>query len=397
MLPVGDFALYDHVLDAAAMAGVVAPRHRGADRFAACRGADGVRPLEMTKWFDTNYHYLVPELADDAPFGLDAGELARRTSREARELGLEPRPVRARAAVAAAADQGRRRIRLRAAAGADRRIRGVTRAPRGRGRDGGPARRAVLGARPRRRGAATRSPRAYERAVRRTRRACAWPRTSAALDDAALARVRRAAGSPSCTSTSCARRSELDAVLAGAARRAPPVARAWSTAATSGRPTSTSRSTGSTAWSRQSARDRLTIAPSCSLLHVPYNAARETHARPRAARRGSRSPMRSSPSSTLLAARWSRPTAATRDELLAPARAPRRGPPRPRRARTSRGARARRRARRRATTTRDTPLDERRAAQAARARAAGAPDHDDRVVPADARDPRRRAGARGRG
>ena len=42
--------------------GIVAPRHRGAAPFAACRGAEGVTPLEMTKWFDTNYHYLVPEL-----------------------------------------------------------------------------------------------------------------------------------------------------------------------------------------------------------------------------------------------------------------------------------------------------------------------------------------------
>ena len=73
VLPVGDFALYDHVLDTAAMAGLVAGRHRGLDTFAAARGADGVRPLELTKWFDTNYHYLVPELADDAPFELDAG------------------------------------------------------------------------------------------------------------------------------------------------------------------------------------------------------------------------------------------------------------------------------------------------------------------------------------
>ena len=38
--------------------------------FAAARGAEGIRPLEMTKWFDTNYHYLVPEIADDTTFSL---------------------------------------------------------------------------------------------------------------------------------------------------------------------------------------------------------------------------------------------------------------------------------------------------------------------------------------
>jgi 5-methyltetrahydropteroyltriglutamate--homocysteine methyltransferase len=92
VLPAGDFALYDHVLDAAAMAGIVAPRHRGGDRFTPCRGAAGVRPLEMTKWFDTNYHYLVPELDAGTPFALDASKWVR-DLREARELGIDARPV----------------------------------------------------------------------------------------------------------------------------------------------------------------------------------------------------------------------------------------------------------------------------------------------------------------
>jgi 5-methyltetrahydropteroyltriglutamate--homocysteine methyltransferase len=92
VIPVGDFALYDHVLDVAEMAGIVAARHQGGDRFAACRGGDGVRPLEMTKWFDTNYHYLVPELADTAPLTLDAGKWVEHL-REAGELGVNARPV----------------------------------------------------------------------------------------------------------------------------------------------------------------------------------------------------------------------------------------------------------------------------------------------------------------
>ena len=91
VLPVGDFALYDHVLDTAEMAGIVADRHRG-DHFLACRGAAGVTPLEMTKWFDTNYHYLVPELRDGQPFALDASKWVEHL-REARELGAVARPV----------------------------------------------------------------------------------------------------------------------------------------------------------------------------------------------------------------------------------------------------------------------------------------------------------------
>lgn len=103
-VPVGDFSLYDHVLDTAWMVGAIPPRHAAAvpdtateagrlDRyFAMARGDDRVQPLEMTKWFDTNYHYLVPELSAGTEFTLDPtkiiGELA-----EAAELGVAARPV----------------------------------------------------------------------------------------------------------------------------------------------------------------------------------------------------------------------------------------------------------------------------------------------------------------
>ncbi len=63
---VGDATLYDHVLDWALRFGLVAPRFRdlkGLDRyFAMARGRPGIPALELTKWFDTNYHYLVPEV-----------------------------------------------------------------------------------------------------------------------------------------------------------------------------------------------------------------------------------------------------------------------------------------------------------------------------------------------
>lgn len=69
----GDFSLYDHVLDHALMFGCIPERFLW-DRepttdedllFAMARGKEGIPPCEMTKWFDTNYHYLVPELSSE--------------------------------------------------------------------------------------------------------------------------------------------------------------------------------------------------------------------------------------------------------------------------------------------------------------------------------------------
>jgi 5-methyltetrahydropteroyltriglutamate--homocysteine methyltransferase len=63
---IGDTTLYDHVLDWSIRLGLIPKRFRhleGLDRyFAMARGTDGIPALEMTKWFDTNYHYLVPEI-----------------------------------------------------------------------------------------------------------------------------------------------------------------------------------------------------------------------------------------------------------------------------------------------------------------------------------------------
>ena len=101
VLPVGDFADYDHVLDGAELFNITAARHRsqsgGLDaHFRACRGAEGVAPLEMTKWFDTNYHYLVPEIDDDQTFTVRAERLRKWTDhlREAQDAGIaNARPV----------------------------------------------------------------------------------------------------------------------------------------------------------------------------------------------------------------------------------------------------------------------------------------------------------------
>jgi len=67
---IGDTTLYDHVLDWVVRLGLSPERFQsltGLDQyFAMARGKDGIPALEMTKWFDTNYHYLVPEIAADA-------------------------------------------------------------------------------------------------------------------------------------------------------------------------------------------------------------------------------------------------------------------------------------------------------------------------------------------
>ena len=103
-IPSNDFSLYDHVLDTAVMLGAVPARHRAAvpdastpagrlDRyFAMARGTADTAPLEMTKWFDTNYHYLVPEIGPDAEFTLDAAKPVTEFA-EAREAGVITRPV----------------------------------------------------------------------------------------------------------------------------------------------------------------------------------------------------------------------------------------------------------------------------------------------------------------
>jgi 5-methyltetrahydropteroyltriglutamate--homocysteine methyltransferase len=95
-IPSNTFSLYDHVLDTAVLAGAVLGRFaslEGLDAyFAMARGAEGIAPLELTKWFDTNYHYLVPELGPGTGLRL-ADDKPVREYREARDCGIETRPV----------------------------------------------------------------------------------------------------------------------------------------------------------------------------------------------------------------------------------------------------------------------------------------------------------------
>jgi len=116
-IPSNDFSLYDHVLDTSAMVGAIPPIYGwsggevGLDTyFAMARGAQGhaeddaedcghghhqgldAPAAEMTKWFDTNYHYLVPEVSEGQSFALSSTK-AIDQFQEAKAQGVHTRPV----------------------------------------------------------------------------------------------------------------------------------------------------------------------------------------------------------------------------------------------------------------------------------------------------------------
>ncbi|TXH36576.1 MAG: 5-methyltetrahydropteroyltriglutamate--homocysteine S-methyltransferase [Rhodospirillaceae bacterium] len=98
-IPSNDFSLYDHVLDTSVMVGAIPDVYGWEDGdvpldayFAMARGSAGVPALEMTKWFDTNYHYMVPELTRDQVFCL-ASTQPLDAFLEAKALGIDTRPV----------------------------------------------------------------------------------------------------------------------------------------------------------------------------------------------------------------------------------------------------------------------------------------------------------------
>lgn len=105
LIPSNDFSFYDQMLDACALVGAVPERFRWRDKFmdlgtyfAMARGTPGqtgggaAKALEMTKWFDTNYHYLVPEFHEEQTFRL-ASLKPFDEFEEARGLGLRTVPV----------------------------------------------------------------------------------------------------------------------------------------------------------------------------------------------------------------------------------------------------------------------------------------------------------------
>ncbi|MYM81983.1 5-methyltetrahydropteroyltriglutamate--homocysteine S-methyltransferase [Duganella sp. FT50W] len=107
LVPVGDFSFYDQVLDMSFTLGNLpervhdfhgdaldnyfrVARGRSVEEHAACCG--GVAAGEMTKWFDTNYHYIVPEFSAGTGFQLDASRLLAQLA-EAKAQGVKAKPV----------------------------------------------------------------------------------------------------------------------------------------------------------------------------------------------------------------------------------------------------------------------------------------------------------------
>ncbi|MET0297470.1 MAG: 5-methyltetrahydropteroyltriglutamate--homocysteine S-methyltransferase [Microbacterium sp.] len=96
------FSYYDQVLDAALTVGALPERFSALREqdgtiglgayFTAARGEGASLPLEMTKWFDTNYHYLVPEIGPETVFSLSSDRYARQVA-EAKADGFTVRPV----------------------------------------------------------------------------------------------------------------------------------------------------------------------------------------------------------------------------------------------------------------------------------------------------------------
>ncbi len=96
-VPVNTFSYYDQMLDTAVMLGALPARATQVcdelDRyFALARGDDNIAPLEMTKWFDTNYHYLVPEIEPATKFALNPAKVLSEL-KEALGQGIPARPV----------------------------------------------------------------------------------------------------------------------------------------------------------------------------------------------------------------------------------------------------------------------------------------------------------------
>ncbi len=96
-IPSNDFSFYDQMLDMTALLGAVPERFAAVEGdparyFAMARGAKDAPAMEMTKWFDTNYHFIVPEFTADQSFALSSRKPVDEFL-EARALGIHTRPV----------------------------------------------------------------------------------------------------------------------------------------------------------------------------------------------------------------------------------------------------------------------------------------------------------------
>lgn len=102
LIPTGDFSFYDNMLDTAVLLNAVLERYAALklpaldEYFAMARGYQGnngdVKALAMKKWFNTNYHYMVPEISHDTEIKLN-GTKPFDEFAEAKSLGINAKPV----------------------------------------------------------------------------------------------------------------------------------------------------------------------------------------------------------------------------------------------------------------------------------------------------------------
>ncbi|WP_242225317.1 5-methyltetrahydropteroyltriglutamate--homocysteine S-methyltransferase [Bacillus cereus group sp. BfR-BA-01380] len=98
LIPIGDFTYYDHVLDTAYMLGFIPSRFSNYTSkldiyFGMARGSKDHVASEMTKWFNTNYHYIVPEYEEDLHISLKENRPLRLYEEAKQELGIDGKPV----------------------------------------------------------------------------------------------------------------------------------------------------------------------------------------------------------------------------------------------------------------------------------------------------------------
>lgn len=100
LIPIGDFSLYDHVLDTAVLFGLIPDRFNRGERqisldtyFSIARGSKDAEASEMTKWFNTNYHYIVPEISNETKPTLTENRLLNLFNEAKNELGIIGKPV----------------------------------------------------------------------------------------------------------------------------------------------------------------------------------------------------------------------------------------------------------------------------------------------------------------
>ena len=95
MISINDFSFYDNMLDMTVMLNAVPEKYKDIENcmdryFAMARGDANHKAMEMTKWFNTNYHYIVPELDVNMDFKANIDKIITEYN-EAKELGIEPK------------------------------------------------------------------------------------------------------------------------------------------------------------------------------------------------------------------------------------------------------------------------------------------------------------------